>query len=138
MPAQKAQWLANNFTRIRRMGGVEKATLHMLGLSGRHDKFRFMTSFDGIGDKYGRNNWMVIYDPDFRNTVAVDKRLKKVANALDATVDDYQQAEAFYVAIAHEAGIEPWELDRLLYNFTDHFLNAVGYTVPARKARRCR
>lgn len=138
MPARKTRWLVHNFTRVHQMGGVEKATQHMLSLSTRDDKLRFMKSFDGIGEKYGRNNWMVIYDPDFRDTVAVDERLKKVAKAIDFRINSYQHAEEFYIAIAREAGLEPWELDRLLYNFTDHFLNAVEYTEPEPHARHCR
>jgi len=43
----------------------------------------------------------------------------------------YGQAESFYCAIAKDAGLEPWELDRLLYNFTDYFLDIIGYSEPS-------
>jgi hypothetical protein len=127
MPTIKAPQLASNVARIAAMGGVEQATKLMLSMSTRDEKFRFMLQFDGIGEKYGRNVWMDIYDPTFRNTVAVDQRLKKVARELGFMGSSYQQTETFYCAIARDAGLEPWELDRLLYNFTDHFLNVVGY-----------
>lgn len=85
-----------------------------------------MIQFHGIGKKYGRNVWMDIYDPDFRKTIAIDQRLKKIAQRLGFTGNRYSEAEAFYCAIARDADLEPWELDRLLYNYTDHFLKMVG------------
>jgi len=127
MQTIKAPQLASNVARIASMGGVEQATKRMLSLSGRDEKFRFMRQFDGIGEKYGRNAWMDIYDPAFRDTVAVDMRLKKVAKELGFSGRSYRDAETFYCAIARDAGLEPWELDRLLYNFTSHFLNVIGY-----------
>src|SRR5262249_1414982 len=110
---------------IAEMGGVEVATRTMLNLPTCDEKLRFMKSFDGIGEKYGRNVWMVIYDPSFRHTIAFDERLKKVAGALGLVNASYRQAESFYCAMAKDAGLEPWELDRLLYNFTDHFLRII-------------
>lgn len=137
MQTVKAPQLAANLARIAEMGGAEQATRRMLSLPTRDEKFRFMRSFAGIGEKYGRNIWMDIYDPAFRDTVAVDERLKKVARALGFTGTRYRQAEAFYCAIARDADLEPWELDRLLYNFTDHFLGVVGYAEAERRTIRC-
>lgn len=125
MPSIKAPRLAENIQRIAEMGGVEEATKRMLSLPTQDEKLRFMRSFAGIGEKYGRNVWMDIYDPAFRNSIAVDERIKKIAGALGFKITGYQQAEAFFCDIAAEAGVEPWELDRLLYNFTDHFLGVL-------------
>jgi hypothetical protein len=137
MQTLKAPQLAANIARIKELGGVEQATKRMLSLPTREEKFQFMRSFDGIGEKYGRNVWMDIYDPSFRSSIAVDERLKKVARALGFTGKGYKQAEAFYCAIAADAGLEPWELDRLLYRFTDHFLGVVGYEEAEGRIRRC-
>jgi hypothetical protein len=126
MPTVKAPRLSRNVTRLAEMGGVEQATKRMLGLPNRDEKLRFMQSFAGIGEKYGRNVWMDIYDPAFRDTVAVDERLKKIVRALGFTGHGYKAYEEFYCGVAREAALEPWELDRLLYNFTGHFLAAVG------------
>ena len=68
---------------------------------------------------------MDIYDPSFRDAIAVDERVKKVARALTFTGPRYHDYESFFVSVAHDAKLEPWELDRLLYNFTDHFLSAI-------------
>ncbi|WP_035061221.1 hypothetical protein [Andreprevotia chitinilytica] len=120
--------LAVNVSRITELGGVEAATTHMLNLPTRDEKYEFMCSFHGIGPKYARKVWMDIHDPAFRDTFAVDLRLKRVAVALgfsDCREGSYQQAELFYHAIAQEAALEPWELDRLLYHFTNHFLGEI-------------
>jgi hypothetical protein len=126
MPNKKATEMAANFERIEIMGGVEAATLNMLALPTREAKFQFMNRFKGIADKYGRNVWMDIYDPHFRDSIAVDDRLKKVADAIGFHSKNYRTAEDFYCDIALEAGLEPWVVDRLLYNFKDEFLVLLG------------
>jgi len=65
MQTIKASQLSENICQIVEMGGVEEATRSMLGLPTRDEKLRFMKSFAGIGEKYGRNVWMDIYDPLF-------------------------------------------------------------------------
>jgi hypothetical protein len=135
---RKARLLAANVSRIQEKGGNKQATKEMLGLSGFKAKFNFIRSFAGIGVKYGRNVWMDIYDADFRDSIAVDQRLDKLRVALGLADRGYKAAENFFGLIAREAGLEPWELDRLLYNFTDHFLRVVGYEPPKRRTRSIR
>ena len=125
MPTVKAPRLAANFSRIEDLGGVEEASRTMLGLRSRLEKLAFMKSFHGIGEKYARDIWMDIYDDSFRDAVAIDARVKSVAEALGFNGTGYESYESFFVAIAADAGLEPWELDRLLYKFTDHFLAAI-------------
>jgi hypothetical protein len=60
MPTIKASQLSANISKIAEMGGVEEATRRMLNLPTRDEKLRFMKSFAGIGEKYGRNVWMDI------------------------------------------------------------------------------
>ena len=55
------------------------------------------------------------------------KRQEKVTQALGYTFGTYEEEERFYQEIAREADISGWELDRLLYNYTDHFLAAFGF-----------
>lgn len=136
MPTIKAPRLATNVSLIANLGGVEQATQMMLSLSTRDEKYHFAQSFSGIGEKYGRNIWMDIYDPAFRDTVAIDERLKKIALALGFTAKRYSDTEAFFCTIAKEAELEPWELDRLLYNFNDHFLAAIELSSPKLHVKR--
>lgn len=125
MPVQKTPWLTANFDRIQQMGGVEAATKHMLALQGREAKYKFITSFHGIGPKYGRNLWMDQADTDFLNSIAVDERVKKVAAALALPSRRYTDVEEFFVSVARDSNLTPWEVDRLLYNFTDYFLSVI-------------
>ena len=125
MQTIKAPRLAVNFERIASMGGVEAATQQMLHLPDQMEKFRFICTFADIGAKYGRNIWMDIYDPSFRTTIAVDDRIKQIAKAMGLEATRYKEVEAFFCRVAEDSGLEPWELDRLLYNFKDHFLDVI-------------
>jgi hypothetical protein len=126
MPKLKSIWLTDNFARIEKMGGVERATQMALALHSRQSKLEFMMAFHGIGPKYGRNIWMGLYDPDFRDAIAVDQRIINVTTALGCSFKRYPDYEAFYREVASEVGLEPWEVDRLLYWFTDHFIAAIA------------
>ncbi|SMP76268.1 hypothetical protein SAMN06295888_12350 [Desulfonatronum zhilinae] len=124
MQTKKATQLAENFTIIENMGGVENVTKSMLRLKGMDEKFNFVTQFKGIGSKYGRNIWMDIYDQDFRKSIAIDERLKKIAKAIG--VYNHNNLELFFIDVAKEANMEPWELDRLLYQNSDYFLQMIN------------
>ncbi len=84
-----------------------------------------MKCFYGVGDKYARNIWMDSYHPDFRHAIAVDERIKKVTEALGYSFKTYAEHERFYQEVAEEAGLQGWEVDRLLYNHQGEFLDAI-------------
>ena len=84
-----------------------------------------MHAFQGIGPKYARNVWMGLYDPLFRDAVAIDERIKAITSALGYSFKSYDEHETFYREIAGEAQLEPWEVDRLLYEFKNDFLAAI-------------
>lgn len=125
MPPKKAAWLAENFLRIQKRGGVEAVTKAALALTSQEEKIRFMRGFKGIGPKYARDVWMDIYDPSFHDTIAVDARIKRLTKALGYEFSCDDEYETFYKGVAAEVGLEPWELDRLLYNFNDCFMGAI-------------
>jgi hypothetical protein len=52
--------------------------------------------------------------------------VKKVADALGMTIANHESAEEFFLGAAARVGINGWELDRLLYNFTKDVLAAIG------------
>ncbi|OLE54900.1 MAG: hypothetical protein AUG51_06070 [Acidobacteria bacterium 13_1_20CM_3_53_8] len=128
MPRQKAQWLSLNCDLIIEMGGLEQARYKALACVGTEAKIGFMKHFYGIGDKYARNIWMDVYHPDFRNSIAVDERIKKITMALGYTFTNYIAHEQFYLEIAREANLQGWEVDRLLYNYKDWFLSKLNRT----------
>ena len=136
MPAKKAQWLVDDFEIIDSLGGPGRARDLAFGQHGTAAKIAFLKQFHGIGKKYGRNIWMDVYDPDFRCTIAVDQRIKRISEVLGVTFANYEQHEQFYQEIAREAGLEPWEVDRLIYQFRDRIWNTLPNSRPTRRCSR--
>jgi thermostable 8-oxoguanine DNA glycosylase len=126
MPQKKAAWLAKNFERIDRDGGPKMVKSMLSQCQGRDAKIQFLYSFDGIGPKYARNMLMDVYHPDFRESIAIDERIKKISSTLRLSFRKYSDAERFYLDVAHRAGLNGWELDRLLYGYTDHVVEALN------------
>lgn len=126
MPDRKTEWLMENFDRIVAEGGPAKVKAKLESCPGRDAKIAYLRSFRGIGDKYARNILMDVYHPDFRDSIAYDERLKKVSKALGVEFGgDYHAAERFFLEVAHMAGLNGWELDRLLYWETERVIRAL-------------
>jgi hypothetical protein len=104
MAEQKADWLCANFDRIRRDGGPDQVKADLCACVGRAAKIEFLKTFDGIGDKYARNIMMDSYHREFRDSIAYDERLKKIAKALDLRFSRYEDAEKFFLDAGREAG----------------------------------
>lgn len=121
----KAPLMSKNHDLVAEMGGPEEAKRLAFAQEGRAAKIAFMKRFHGVRHKYSRNIWMDSYHPDFRDAVAVDERIKKVTEALGYSFPSYDEYERFYQGVAAEVGLEPWEVDRLLYNHLDEFLTAI-------------
>ena len=136
-PLKKAVWLNQNFERIQALGGLHRASQQALALPDRTAKMEFMRKFTGIGEKYARDVWMDIHDPDFRDTIALDVRVRKITAALGYSFQSYKEEENFYRKIAEKAGRELWEVDRLLYQFSDYFLSVISGKAPGSPTNRC-
>lgn len=121
MPVIKAGYIVGCFDRIKQLGGPEAAKKQLLEQPGRDAKIQFLKTFPGIGDKYGRNILMDVYHPDFRNSIAIDVRIKDISQFLGISFPNYAQHEQFYLDTAHEAGLNGWELDRLMFNYLHEF-----------------
>jgi hypothetical protein len=121
-PDYKAELMPRNYNLIEKMGGPENAKRQALAQEGKEAKIAFMKRFQGIGPKFARNIWMDAYHPDFHDTIAVDLRIKKITEALGYSFKTYEAEERLYQDIAKEAGLRGWEVDRLLYEYTEHFL----------------
>jgi hypothetical protein len=122
MPKRKAEWLTKNFELVAEMGGPSVARELALAQVGTRAKIEFMSRFSGIGPKYARNLWMDVYHPDFRESIAIDDRIKTISEAMGCEFLTYELHEAFYLDVAHAVGLQGWDLDRLLYNYRDYFL----------------
>lgn len=114
---QKAYWLSSNYESIAAKGGLQAVQQHLLGLQGRDAKIAYLLQFEGIGDKYARNIMMDLYHDDFRQSIAIDARVKQVSRGLGVNISDYGKHEEYYLQVAGEAGLEGWELDRILWGF---------------------
>lgn len=115
----KANYLSENFKIIQDTGGLAAAKKAATSQPDRAAKIAFMQRFKGIGPKYARNIWMDVYDSDFRDSIAVDERIKSISKKLGYSFEDhqYEDHDRFYQEIAREAVLEPWEVDRVLYHF---------------------
>lgn len=119
---KKAPMLAQCFEKIEAMGGLTEANTTLLNKKSASEIMKFLDDFPGIGPKYARNIMMDSYHPLFRDRIALDSRVRSVSNELGLDFKNYSNHENFYLRVAKEAGIEGWELDRLIYGHTDDFL----------------
>jgi hypothetical protein len=67
---------------------------------------------------------MDTYHPEFRNSIAVDERLRRISQELGLSFKDkdYESHENFYLDVARKVGLEGWELDRLIFRFVDDII----------------
>ncbi len=124
-PERKTEYILSAFEKIRDLGGPRSASKALFAADGREAKMKFLKSFTGIGDKYARNMMMDVYHEDYRSSIAIDSRIKGLSAAWGLTFASYDEHERFYLSVATNAGLNGWEMDRLLYNFHDQFLSRV-------------
>ena len=132
MPDKKTEFILGCFELIRDMGGLSEAKSRLLAQDGREGKIKFLLQFPGIGPKYARNIMMDVYHEDFRDSIAVDARIKSISEALGVSFKSYQEHEAFFLDVARLAGLNGWELDRLMYHFKSDFEREIFGLVAAR------
>lgn len=129
MPSRKADFIVKCYEKIDKMGGLKVANRLLFAANGREGKIRFLKGFPGIGPKYARNIMMDVYHEDFRNSIAIDVRIASISAALGLAFRNYAEHEKFYLEVAKDAGINGWELDRLLFNFKDEFMAELDYAM---------
>ena len=125
MPGNKAEFILRCFDQITALGGLEAVKAALFAIPGRDGKINYLRQFHGIGPKYARNMMMDVYQEDFRESIAIDSRIQSVSTALGVQFDGYADHEQFYLDVAHAAGINGWELDRLMFNFQKEVLAAI-------------
>lgn len=119
----EAPRLADCFERIEAMGGITEANMKFFSLKTAEDIINFLYAFPGIGEKYARNIPMDYYHPLFQNYIAIDARIKKISKELELPLfKSYRDHEQFYLNVAKSAGIQGWELDRLIFSHKEEFL----------------
>lgn len=126
MPGKKASYILGCFKLVNELGGLLAAKKELMAAKGREGKIEFMRQFPGIGPKYARNIMMDVYHEDFRDSIAVDARIKSIASALGLTFNKYDEYESFFLSVAQTAGLNGWELDRLMYNYKSSFEEGIA------------
>lgn len=122
MPDRKAEFIDGCYLRIIDLGGMIPAKETLLKKAGRNNKIQFLKGFSGIGDKYARNIMMDVYHEDFRDSIAIDSRIKNILKSWNYQIIDYKETEQFLLQIAKDSNLNGWELDRLMYNFENEFI----------------
>jgi hypothetical protein len=133
-PEKKAKWLDLNFQFILDGKGPCELRAQLESRPGGDAKIEFLRQFRGIGPKYARNMMMDAFHPDFRDSIAIDSRIKKVTAALGQAFTSYTEEEAYYRGLAKRAGLMAWELDRLMYWCNDEVLDALESARPDNSA----
>jgi len=123
IPRKKAEYLVHNYDKILEMGGPSVAKARLNDAPNRQGKIEFLKAFDGIGDKYARDIMMDVYHPDFRDSIAIDTRIKNITERLGLNFNNYEEHEKFFAEIARDAGLNGWELDRLMYNYKNEIIS---------------
>ena len=130
-PDRKAKMLVQNFELVCDMGGPKKARDLLLEQPGREGKMAFLKRFKNIGDKYSRDILMDCYHPEFRDSIALDTRVKSITDALGLEFSSYEAHEQFYLGVAELAGLDGWTVDRLIYNWREEVLSGLLSPWPA-------
>jgi len=132
-PSRKAVFISTCLDHIEALGGLLAAKKALLGLVGRDEKIAFLDAFPGIGPKYARNIMMDVYHKDFRESIALDSRIKAISKVLGLRFATYGAEEQFFLKAAHNANLEGWELDRLIWGHLDEFLESLSSKATAQR-----
>jgi hypothetical protein len=117
---------------MERRGGPTNALQLFEQESGRDGKIVFLRRFDGVGNKLARHIPMRLYHPEFLDSIAIDARISAISRLLDLRLGSFAREERWYVAAAHDAGLDGWTLDRLLYHAYQEVRQRLGEVLATR------
>lgn len=126
MHLRKADFINAQVQRIDSLGGLNSAQQEFEERDGKEAKMDFLREFKGVGDKYARNIGMDIFHPDFQDTIALDTRVKGISDELSVEFNSYEKHEQFYISVADRLDTTAWELDRILYRYTDEVISEIN------------
>jgi hypothetical protein len=109
----KAPLLAENFEIVKLLGGPSRVKGLLLSLPGRDQKVGFLRIFRGVGPKYARTSSWTCTIETFEIQLP-DARLGRIAKKLDLSFKTYREVEDFFLHVAHSAGLDGWDLDRMI------------------------
>jgi len=129
---KKTDYLLYNFGLVREKGGLDAANGAVLSEGLDCDaRIEALREYKGIGEKYAYNIMMDAYHPQFHDAIAVDVRIRNISKELGLAASKYNDYVTFYRKAASDIGIDPWDLDRVLYKFQKPILECLrGGTRP--------
>lgn len=116
-PVKKSKGIVQCFEMVEARGGQVAIKNELLNQAGIDGKLKYLKKFPLIGDKYARNLMMDVYHPEFRDCIAIDSRIGNISKEWNISTKPYEECEEFYRSVARKAGLECWELDRLMFHF---------------------
>jgi endonuclease III len=125
MQEMKANFILGCFNVINEMGGLKQVTKNLLSAEGRRGKIRFLLQFPGIGHKYSKLIVMAMQNQDYSDRISIENRKKAIANAIGLSNEQIKESQYFFLDVATAAGLNGWELDHLIDNFTNDFICAI-------------
>ena len=107
------------FQRMKLAGGPTGISREYGVIKSAEDAIKYWKSFPGIGDKYAREIPMGSYDPLFRDTFALDARLRALLKQNFKEQFSYNEGVDFLQKVARRLNCDCWSLDRFLYEQYD-------------------
>lgn len=119
-------FLERMYERLSQEGGPHVTRSKLAAMRGP-EILAFWSAFDGVGPKYARNIMMDVHHPSFRQGFfAIDSRIQKLLPVLGYEgTKQYGAMEGFLNQLADDAGVDGWDLDRLLYQRHDDVIARV-------------
>jgi hypothetical protein len=129
---RKADWLAKNVAKMERRNGPENALKLFEEAPGRNGKIAFLKRFAGVGNKLSRHIPMRLYHAEFRDSIAIDARISNISELLGLRLRSFSDEERWYVAAAHDIGLDGWTLDRAMYHAHEDFKTRLAQELVAK------
>ncbi|MEF2175795.1 MAG: hypothetical protein V3575_04960 [Candidatus Absconditabacteria bacterium] len=120
---ERAYQLIKNYELIDAMGGVEKAKEKALRARGVKGKLEFIKQFHGIGNRYGMKLRMDTYHEDFHDQMLITPQISSISKVMGFDFENESQEIYFYKNISNITGLALWDLDRLINEYSNIFLN---------------
>lgn len=120
---ERAYQLIKNYELIDAMGWVEKAKEKALRARWVKWKLEFIKQFHWIGNRYWMKLWMDTYHEDFHDQMFVTPQINSISKVMWFDFENESQEIFFYKNISSITWLALWDLDRLINEYSNIFLN---------------
>lgn len=120
---ERAYQLIKNYELIDAMGWVEKAKEKALRARWVKWKLEFIKQFHGIGNRYWMKLRMDTYHEDFHDQMLITPQISSISKVMWFDFENESQEIYFYKNISNITWLALWDLDRLINEYSNIFLN---------------